>query len=113
MTSEQFKAAIEKLGLTLEDAAGVLAVHPRTTRRWVNGERTGPGPVDAFLRHLMDARMKSTKATRGRKANGKIKTRVGPTFVAEFADGQVTRMTTFTSLEKLDWGRGVHLSQAA
>jgi transcriptional regulator with XRE-family HTH domain len=43
----------------------------------------------------------------------KHKDRVGPTFVAEFADGTVTRMSTFTSLEKLDWGRGVRLSQAA
>jgi hypothetical protein len=41
------------------------------------------------------------------------KDRVGPTFVAEFADGVVTRMTTFTSLEKLDWDRGERLSQAA
>jgi hypothetical protein len=41
------------------------------------------------------------------------KTRVGPTFVAEFADGTVTRMTTFTSLEKLDWERGERLSIAA
>ena len=40
-------------------------------------------------------------------------TRVGPTFVAEFADGEVTRMSTFTSLEKLDWGRGERLAQAA
>jgi hypothetical protein len=38
---------------------------------------------------------------------------VGPTFVAKFADGAVTRMSVHTSLEKLDWDRGVHLSQAA
>jgi DNA-binding transcriptional regulator YdaS (Cro superfamily) len=43
----------------------------------------------------------------------KPKDRVGPTFVAEFADGTVTRMSTFTSLEKLDWERGERLSQAA
>jgi hypothetical protein len=39
--------------------------------------------------------------------------RVGPTFVAHFADGQVTRMSTFTSVEKLDYSRGIRLSQAA
>jgi hypothetical protein len=44
---------------------------------------------------------------------GKHKDRVGPTFVAEFADGVVTRMSTFTSLKNLDWGRGERLSQAA
>ena len=41
------------------------------------------------------------------------KDRVGPTFVCKFADGTVTRMSVFTSLEKLDWERGEHLSQAA
>src|SRR5262249_46912780 len=41
------------------------------------------------------------------------KDRVGPTFVAKFADGTVTRMSTFTSLTKLDWERGERLSIAA
>jgi hypothetical protein len=41
------------------------------------------------------------------------KRKVGPTFVAEFADGTVTRMSTYTSLEKLDWDRGERLSIAA
>jgi hypothetical protein len=47
------------------------------------------------------------------RRKGKHKDRVGPTFRAEFADGTVTRMTTFTSLEKLDWDRGERLSIAA
>jgi DNA-binding transcriptional regulator YdaS (Cro superfamily) len=40
---------------------------------------------------------------------------VGPTFTATFVDGTITRMTTFSplELEKLDWDRGVRLSQAA
>jgi hypothetical protein len=41
------------------------------------------------------------------------KDRVGPTFVCEFADGVTTRMSTFTSLEKLDWERGEHLAVLA
>jgi hypothetical protein len=41
------------------------------------------------------------------------KDRVGPTFVAEFADGTVTRMSKYTSLKKLDWDRGERLSHAA
>src|SRR5262249_35068787 len=41
------------------------------------------------------------------------KDRVGPTFVAEFADGTTTRMSVFTSVEKLDWERGERLSVAA
>jgi hypothetical protein len=36
-----------------------------------------------------------------------------PTFVAEFADGVVTRMTTHTPLDKLDVGRGVRLARHA
>ena len=43
----------------------------------------------------------------------KRKDRAGPTFVCEFSDGVVTRMTTFTSLTDLDWGRGEYLSKAA
>jgi hypothetical protein len=41
------------------------------------------------------------------------KNRVGPTFVAEFADGTTTRMSVYTQLKKLDWDRGARLSQAA
>jgi hypothetical protein len=37
----------------------------------------------------------------------------GPTFVAEFQDGTVTRMSVFTPLDKLDWERGERLSRAA
>jgi DNA-binding transcriptional regulator YdaS (Cro superfamily) len=43
----------------------------------------------------------------------KPKDRVGPTFVCEFADGTRTRMSVFSSLENLDWGRGERLSIAA
>jgi hypothetical protein len=41
------------------------------------------------------------------------KTRVGPTFQATFADGEVTRMTTYCAVENLDWRRGENLSRAA
>ena len=42
-----------------------------------------------------------------------LKDRVGPTFVCQFADGVTTRMSVFTSLDRLDWDRGMRLSQAA
>jgi hypothetical protein len=51
-------------------------------------------------------RTKASKIPRPKK-------RVGPSFVAKFADGTVTRMTVYCSPEKLDWDRGVRLSQAA
>jgi DNA-binding transcriptional regulator YdaS (Cro superfamily) len=41
------------------------------------------------------------------------KDRVGPTCVAKFNDGTVTRMSTYTALENFDWDRGERLSQAA
>jgi|SRR5215471_10064522 len=117
MTPEQFRKTIESLGLTQFTAAALLGVHPRTTRRWAAAERQIPGPVSNFLRYLVDARtIKATRVPRARKTKGKIKTRVGPTFVAEFADGTVTRMSIFTPItpvERLDWGRGERLAQAA
>jgi hypothetical protein len=36
-----------------------------------------------------------------------------PTFVATFADDEVTRMSVFTLREKLDMARGVRLARAA
>ena len=51
-------------------------------------------------------RAKASKIPRPKK-------RVGPSFVAEFADGEVTRMSTYTSLTRLDWDRGERLAQAA
>jgi hypothetical protein len=36
-----------------------------------------------------------------------------PTFIAKFADGEITRMSVFTSTAKLDVNRGVHLSRHA
>jgi transcriptional regulator with XRE-family HTH domain len=45
--------------------------------------------------------------------NRKSKNYVGPTFIAEFTDGTITRMTTYTSLEQLDWDRGEHLARHA
>lgn len=123
MTPEAFKTAIEKLGLDLSAAAVLFGTHPRTTRRWANAERKVPPPVCNFLRHLLAearaearARAKSAKTTRApkaRKTNGKIRARVGPTIQCEFADGTVTRMSVFTAVEKLDWDRGIRLSQAA
>jgi hypothetical protein len=47
------------------------------------------------------------------KPKPKRRDRVGPTFVAVFADGETTRMSTFTDLHDLDWERGHALSRAA
>jgi hypothetical protein len=47
------------------------------------------------------------------RRKGKYKDRVGPTIAVEFADGTTTRMSVFTSLEQLDWNRGLRLSRLA
>jgi len=48
-----------------------------------------------------------------RKTNTKATGQIGLTFIAHFRDGEVTRMTTSTSLANLDLDRGLRLSQAA
>jgi transcriptional regulator with XRE-family HTH domain len=117
MTSEQFKQAIDNLGLSQSSVAILLGVHARTTRRWANAERKVPPPVCSFLHYLVDARVdarpKSANAARGVRRARKAKDYVGPTFVATFADGVVVRMTTFTSLHRLDWERGQRLAYEA
>jgi hypothetical protein len=88
MTAEEFRKMLESLGLTRSTAAVVLAVHPRTTRRWANGERAIPGPVNSFLRYLLDARMQAANAPRATQERAskprakKIKTNGAPKFNA-------------------------------
>jgi DNA-binding transcriptional regulator YiaG len=120
MSAQQFRETIDVLGLTQNTAALVLGVHARTTRRWANGERAIPGPVDSFLQFLMDARVKAANAVRTtQKQVSKPKARkakscgVGPTYVAAFGDGTTVRMTTATPLDKLNWQRGERLAIAA
>jgi hypothetical protein len=43
----------------------------------------------------------------------KRKNQVGPTCAVAFSDGTTVRMTTSTSLEKLDWSRGERLARQA
>ena len=70
---------------------------------------------DALVEAIKTVKAAGYRVSKPRKSKifKRGKTRVGPTFVAEFADGTVTRMSTFTSLEKLDWDRGERLSIAA
>jgi DNA-binding transcriptional regulator YiaG len=53
MTPEQYRAAIEQLGLSQVAAAKLLGVDERTSRRWANGERDVPPPAARFLRYLI------------------------------------------------------------
>jgi len=62
MTANEFNKAIEALGLTLNEAAVLLAVHPRTIRRYANGEREVAGPVYTLLEYLIARRTKGRNA---------------------------------------------------
>jgi hypothetical protein len=70
---------------------------------------------DALVEALKIVKEAGYRVSKPRKSKifKRGKDRVGPTFVAEFADGEITRMSTFTSLENLDWNRGECLAQAA
>jgi DNA-binding transcriptional regulator YiaG len=50
MTADEFRAALEGLGLSQVAAAQALEVDARTVRRWALGEREVPGPVRVALR---------------------------------------------------------------
>ena len=53
MTPDEYRLSIDKLGMTQSGAARMLGVDERTSRRWANGERDVPPPVQRFLRFLI------------------------------------------------------------
>jgi hypothetical protein len=57
MTANQYKAAIDRLGLTQVGAARFLGVDERTSRRWIADERPVPEPVARFLRFMIAAKV--------------------------------------------------------
>lgn len=53
MTADEYRDAIEHLGLSQVAAAKLLGVDERTSRRWAIGERDIPAPAQHFLRYLI------------------------------------------------------------
>lgn len=53
MTPDEYRTAIEALGLSQIAAARLLGVDPRTSRKWACGERDIPEPAARFLRYLI------------------------------------------------------------
>lgn len=53
MTSDEYREALDALGLTQNAAAKLLGVDDRTSRRWACGERDIPPPAERFLRYLI------------------------------------------------------------
>jgi DNA-binding transcriptional regulator YiaG len=62
MTPDQYRSAIEKLGLSQIAAARLLGVDARTSRRWASGERDIPSPAVRFLRYLIATRRTGLQA---------------------------------------------------
>lgn len=62
MTKDEYREAIERLGLSQIAAAKLLGVDDRTSRRWATGERDVPGPAVRFLRYLMATRKSGAQA---------------------------------------------------
>jgi len=82
-------------------------------RKPTTADRREKPTLDAAIAVVRAAGYRIGKPKTLRPKTPKAKTQVGPTFVAEFADGTVTRMTVFTTLEKLDWDRGQRLARQA
>lgn len=53
MTADEYREALESLGLTQVAAAKLLGVDDRTSRRWAAGDREIPPPAQRFLRYLV------------------------------------------------------------
>lgn len=64
MTPDQYRATIDKLGLSQVAAARLLGVDERTSRRWANGERDVPAPAVRFLQYLIATRKTGEQAMR-------------------------------------------------
>ena len=62
MTDEEYRNAIAALGLQQTEAARLLGVDERTSRRWASGEREIPPPAARFLRFLLAYGITGAKA---------------------------------------------------
>jgi DNA-binding transcriptional regulator YiaG len=67
MTSHQFRAALDRLGLTQLGAAALLGADGRTARRWALGERKVHKAAAILLRLLLDGTISREDIERVRK----------------------------------------------
>lgn len=58
MTAEEFRAALERLDLTIVGAARFMKVGERTARRWAAGDQDIPYPVQLLLRVMVHCGVK-------------------------------------------------------
>jgi transcriptional regulator with XRE-family HTH domain len=90
------------------DLAAVIGFSPNAVLEKIQGVAPNGNRIDEALAVVKAAGFRVSKPK-----PKKNKSRVGPTFAATFSDGTQTRMSVSTALDKLDWERGVRLSQAA
>jgi DNA-binding transcriptional regulator YiaG len=64
MTPDEYRQAIDRLGLSQIAAARLLGVDARTSRRWASGERDIPPPAVRFLRYLIATKKTGEQAMR-------------------------------------------------
>ena len=50
MSRDEYRSALEKLGLAQEEVGRLLGTGGRTSRRWASGETEVPGPVEMHIR---------------------------------------------------------------
>lgn len=53
MTAFQYKAALDKLGLSVRAAGPWFGIDMRTSRRWANGEAPVSPPAAKLLRYML------------------------------------------------------------
>jgi transcriptional regulator with XRE-family HTH domain len=61
MTPEEYRAALEALDLTQAQAAKLMEVDERTSRRWALGERAIPGSVSLALELMQSQQPKAER----------------------------------------------------
>lgn len=54
MSKDEYRGALNQLGLAQEEVGRLLAVDPRTARRWASGEVGVPGPVEMHIRMWLE-----------------------------------------------------------
>jgi len=64
MKANDYREVLASLGLTQTQAAHLLGVDERTSRRWANGERAVPPPAARFLRYLVLTNRSAAQAVR-------------------------------------------------
>ena len=66
MTVKEFRAILERLGLTQVAAGRLLGYDERTVRRWAGGERSIPMGIVIVLRLLLTGKVRPEDVARAR-----------------------------------------------